>query len=290
MSAFNKVLGCLPSNLAFAVSNSLKNDICCEIRLKRNKNVVLTTDKGIKTIDVFCFDKDMDSIIKNLCGSSLYTHEETIKRGFISFDEGVRVGVCGTAVTVDNKVQALRTIDSLNIRIPAAIPSVCAPLLHAIEHYRFRGGVLVYSPPGVGKTTLLRHTALALSTTPYLKRVALIDSRGELSVGCENALTLDIYKYYPPCAAIEMAIRTMTPDIIICDEIGGEDEEKALLACAGKGVAVIASAHGEKIDGIIKTEALAKLHKAGLFACYCLISREAGGLKFKFTQAEEIVI
>lgn len=288
MSAFDKILSCLPSNLAFAVTNSFKNDICCEIRLKRNNRIVISTPNGIKIVDAICTSNDMDGIIKNLCGSSLYTHEETIKRGFISFDDGVRVGVCGTAVTVDDRVQALRTIDSLNIRIPAMLPSLCAPLLSALEHYKFRGGVLVYSPPGVGKTTLLRHTALALSTRPYLKRVALIDSRGELSVGCENAVTLDIYKYYPPKAAIEMAIRTMTPDIIICDEIGGEDEEKALLSCVGKGVTVIASSHGDSIDGIMKTEAVYKLHKAGLFVCYCLITRDAGGMKFKFTQAGEI--
>lgn len=290
MSPLNKILNCLPSNVAFAISDTIKNDVCFEIRIKRNHRVVLNTSDGIKTVSVISTSADVDEIIKKLCGGSLYTHEETIKQGFISFDDGVRVGLCGTAVTVDNTVAAIRSIDSLNIRIPASIAPVCEPLIRALEHYNFRGGVLIYSLPGVGKTTLLRHTALALSTNPLLKRVSLIDSRGELSYGCEHALTLDVYKYYPPSVAIEMAIRTMTPDFIVCDEIGGSEEEKALLSCRGKGVSVIATVHGESIDGIMKNKALLKLHKCRMFACYCLIERKNGGLIFKFTQAEDLAI
>lgn len=288
--ALKRVLECIPVSHSVEIINSLAGKVCYEIRIGRNKKIVLNTSKGILIMSAVSSDRDVDYIIEKICNSSLYAHEDTIKRGFISFDNGVRIGVCGTAVTVDRRVHAIKRIESLNIRIPAEIPSVCQPLIHAVEHYKFRGGILIFSPPGIGKTTLLRHTALALSTPPYLKRVALIDSRGELSFGCDSSITMDIYKYFPPSEAIEMAIRTMTPQFIICDEIGSKEEEKALLSCANKGIAVLASVHGDSIEGIMKNDSVKALYNVGLFSCYCQLARNGEGMHFKFIQSEDIVV
>ena len=121
------VLECLPSHIALAIESHLKSKSCHEIRLIRNKRVAVKSQTGVCILEAVSTSKDIDRIIEKLCGHSLYAHEETIKKGYISFSNGVRVGVCGTAVSVDGQIHNIKEINSLNIRIPASIPSVCQP-------------------------------------------------------------------------------------------------------------------------------------------------------------------
>ncbi len=268
------LLECFTPVLRMTVEDIAAKNICEEIHISRNKKVFLKLQKGIKFTEHTVDSVEFDLIFKKLCRNSLYTQSENIKRGFISF-EGMRVGVAGRAVCEGDKLISVGDIESLNIRIPHYPRGVGEPLVAILEHYNFLKGILIYSPPMMGKTTLLRDTARILSSFPYYKRVSLIDTRGELYLPYENCgETLDTYKFYPPHTAIECAVRTMSPEIVICDEIGGREETEALFYSSNKGVPIIASAHGESISRLLKNENINILHKTGMFSCYVGIKRD----------------
>ena len=215
----------------------------------------------------------MDEILFALCGGSVYAHGETLCQGYIRGENGVRIGVVGHAVCQGNAVTALQNVTSLNIRLPVKLlrlSGVGTPYPELAE--AAAGGLLICSPPGVGKTTALRYTARSLAGTGH--RVAVIDSRGELAYGLEApGLTADILDGYPRSAGIEIALRTMCPDFIVCDEIGNADECAALLGAVGAGVSVIATAHAQSPDGALKRQGIAELCRHGVFSSVAFLSR-----------------
>lgn len=282
---------CFLPPLRWILSEQIASQDCEEIHIGRGRRVfVKLSSSGVRMLDHVCTSDEFDLILKKICRGSVYAHDESMKMGFISFMDGIRVGVSGRAVCLDDKILSLRRVDSLNVRLPRYPKNISSPLVDVLEHYGFKEGVLVYSPPGVGKTTLLRDTARTLSSSPYYLRISLIDSRGELEFPSpDQSSTLDVYRFYPPSVAIECAIRTMSPQMIICDEIGGKRESDAILYSLGKGVPILASAHGKSLGKILQNGNIARLHSAGAFACYVGLTREgAGDLKYRFDTAPSL--
>ncbi|MBR5514618.1 MAG: Flp pilus assembly complex ATPase component TadA, partial [Clostridia bacterium] len=214
---------------------------------------------------------------------SYHSQLSNIVEGYISLEEGYRVGVSGKAVVKEGKITNLSDIMSLSLRIPHVVKKVSGPVIDYLARTNYKKGVLIYSPPGIGKTTLLRDIAFSLCEKPHFKRVALIDSRKELYIKEMDKISLiDPYIGYPKAKGIELAIRTMSPDIIICDEIGNEEETKAILNNQNTGVPIIASAHGYRLSTILKRDNISKLYNNGVFGCYAGISRRGENEKFRY--------
>lgn len=207
----------------------------------------------------------MSECVKRLCGGSVYSFEDTVRCGYIPLEGGFRIGVAGELyISADGK-ESVGGISSLNIRIPHRVPDAAAPLLPLFE----KGepcGVLVYSPPGGGKTTLLRDLAskLASGRVAAPLKVAIADERREFT--SDGALSLcDVYSGYAKAVAIELATRTMAPDVIICDEIGSLREAEAILNAQSTGVPLIASAHARDKGELYRRPAIKLLLDAGVF-------------------------
>lgn len=214
-----------------------------EIRIRVNRPILLTISGTSYPLELLCSPDMIQHTLQMLCSHSLYSHAETLRDGFICVAGGIRVGVCGRAVVENGKITVLRDISSLCIRLPHRILHTDQTIYNALEAGHFQDSVLVFSRPGLGKTTVLRELAAQLSDPPHPLRVALIDTRYELNVGLEQCMMLDVLSGYPRSQGMEIAPRTLSPDYIICDEVSSTADRQALLQCFGSGVRVCASVH-----------------------------------------------
>lgn len=188
--------------------------------------------------------EDIDLILERITEGSQYAYRDMIAKGYIPLGCGVRCGVCGVAGYDGERLVGVREISSLVIRLPFAASPFGEELLRIFG--ASRSGMLIYSPPGLGKTTALR--SLISSLCALGKRVAVIDERCELS----GAYGADILSGYRRSYGIELAIRTLNPEVIVIDEIGADEAEavRRTLLC---GVPIIATAHaGTRAEVLLK--------------------------------------
>ncbi len=272
---------CLPIRLVAQIcevmeARRLRTSELCEIRLRLEQPASLTTASLNIIIDAKLTRGEMSDCLTKLCGGSVYSHDESMREGFIRVDGGIRVGVCGT---FSGSGRGPREITSLNIRLPHIIRGVGAQALKYCLADGKISSALFYSPPGVGKTTLLRDIAYELSTK-YQKRIVLIDTRGELYISEMFRQSLcDVLTGYPKALGIEIATRVMSPEAIICDELGGADEAKQILSAQNTGVPLIASAHASNVEELLRRPNISLLDENRVFACYVGIARERIGEK-----------
>ncbi len=256
-----------------------------EIRCRTNCRAFITSASGNVELSYIPEKADMEAMTDKLCGGSLYAHRDTLTEGYVTVEGGIRVGVCGRAAVEGGRIIGIYDVSSLNFRLPSAVFFLGEPVERLL---RQGGGALVYSPPGVGKTTLLRSVARRMSSGACPIRVCVIDTRGELSAGLEIGNTADILLGYPKGKGIEIATRTMNPQLIICDEIGDDREADAILSAQNSGVPLLASAHADSAHSLLRRRGIRLLHDSGVFSHYVGISRSGGELHYDICARSEV--
>ncbi len=215
--------------------------------------------------------QDVQECFQALCEYSVHTHSHEIKSGYIAIKGGHRAGICGTAVFSDKELHTLRDITSINLRIAKEIPGAAAVLAQRLASGPY--GLLLAGPPSSGKTTLLRDLGRQLgggSGGNYYK-IAVVDERGELaaSVGGQPQNDLgccaDVLTGYRKGEGILIALRTLSPQVILCDEIGTHEEIEAVEAGLNSGVAVIASVHTSTAAELLTRPQTRRLLYTGAF-------------------------
>lgn len=227
-----------------------------EIRLRAGRPCVCVSISGETAV---CSDKknaeEIAECFAEICRYSVYSFESEIAEGYITLDGGHRVGICGTAVMKNGKIASIKDISGLNIRI-AHQKSGCADELYSRVFSRELHSLLLGGKPLSGKTTMLRDLARRLGER---HRVVLIDTRGELSASVRGTPSFDIGLNTDALCGVEksdgifLALRSLSPEIIICDEIGNDGAaiEQAMFC----GVKLVASAHADSIDQLKKRPA-----------------------------------
>ena len=242
------------------------------VRLGRRASVILS-GRNIM-LDYKAGQSDISEIMTRMCKGSLYAYSDTINQGYISLPEGIRVGVGGRATCEDGKIIGVYDVGTLCIRIPHRQKRVGGEVCELLRSFNFGKGVLIYSPPGVGKTTLLRGCVSILASGDNPLRTLVVDTRGELGFSLDgDELCLDVLSGYPRRLGIEIATRTMNAQLIVCDEIGDYEEAMALVSSHNCGVPLIASAHAGSLSELLSRAGIRLLHEAGIFGAYVGISR-----------------
>ena len=247
-----------------------------EIRLRANRYMSLTVEGKNLPIPYIYTAADLSQLLRKCCENSVYAYAESLREGYVTY-QGSRVGVAGRAVMEEGVIVGVDHVSSLVFRIPHLVLGAGDVAADVFRRLGGREGVLIYSAPGVGKTTLLRDLAFQLSTGKNAIRVALVDCRGELSsLDFGEKAMIDVLRDYPKAEGIEIATRTLSPEVVICDEIGGYDEAESILAVQNCGVPLIASAHASSYEELIKRAPVRLLLECGVFGAFVGVVQENG--------------
>ena len=293
------ILKYLPEKVSRAVHSFAqdlhgKESYISEIRLRANAPV--SVSYGSRNIYLFngqsvvCNEYEVAEALQKLCEDSVHTYGETLKEGYISLENGYRIGVCGRVGLSGESIKSVYGISSLSIRIPHPIRNVALRMKTLLLKDGRMASALFYAPPNVGKTTLIRDLAALLSGGNLPKRVALIDTRGEIymrEIFCNRLV--DVLHGYPRAKGIEIATRTLSPEVIFCDEIGSAEEARAILGAQNSGVPLIATAHADSRETLFRRPNIRLLYENGIFRYYIGLRRnpEAGEFEFDVFDASE---
>lgn len=280
----------LPYAVADAVRKAADRDPSMqieEIRLRRDAFSVLTTSRGSLPLPVVLRGAEMDDVLRRVCGGSLYAHAETLREGYVTLQDGVRVGIVGRAVAEEGRVIGVYDPTGIVFRLPVRQRIAVDGLYRVLEETLLSAkGLLLYAPPCGGKTTVLRSLIYTLAVRgDRFRRLAVIDTRGE--IGQMAGASYDLLSGYPRAKAMEIAHRTMGAEIIACDEIGGMDEAREILAMQNSGAALLATAHGSDLPSLLRRPGLRLLWENGVFAAYVGIIRRGDTTLYQIAREEE---
>lgn len=269
-----------------------------EIRLRADKPIMIfkngqdyfissdgrTSHSNIRTSPIT--RQDIEKTLQLMCSYSIYAIEEELRQGFLTLAGGHRVGLSGRCVLEGSKIKTMKSISGMNIRVAREVRNCGYELVKLL----FREGLkhtLIVSPPGCGKTTLLRDVIRILSwgaseigSRGY--KVGVVDERSEIA-GCymgvpqrDVGIRTDVLDACPKAQGMIMLLRSMSPEIIAVDEIGSVEDADAIENAVNAGVKVIATVHGTGMEDIVKRPGIKRLMEKRAFEKVVIMSRKNG--------------
>ena len=259
------ILEYFPNKIVQAILNSINEkeiETLEEIRIRVSKPIILKLANKEIIVEYIVTTQDILEIVEKITENSMYSYQQQICSGYITLKGGHRVGISGNVVMEENKVINVNYIYSLNFRIARQIIGVAEKVINEVLKNDEVSNTLIISKPGAGKTTILRDLIRIISKT---KTVGVVDERGEIAAMYKNepqndlGIKVDILSNISKSFGIKMLVRSMSPDVIVADEIGTKEDIEAIKYAVTSGVKGIFTAHANNMEDIKKSPILKEL-------------------------------
>ncbi|SNR86698.1 stage III sporulation protein AA [Anaerovirgula multivorans] len=271
-----------------------------EIRLRINQPLMLfvnNQDYFISKTGGLSYDtkdsyivgkKNIENTLQFITNYSIYSVEEELRHGYITVQGGHRVGIVGKVLYDSTGIKTMKEFTGLNIRIAREKKGVATNILrYLINNQGEFMNTLIISPPQCGKTTLLRDIIRNISHgIPYLNlkglKVSVVDERSEIAACYQGVpqndlgLRTDILDACPKAQGMMMLIRAMSPEVIATDEIGREDDSRAIHEALLAGIKLITTVHGKSLEDALSKQVIGDLLKEGTFQRIIILSNKKG--------------
>ncbi len=271
------ILDFLPKKFLDNLANYNFDDLF-EIRLRVNYPIKIRLKSEFIFIEnSICLQEDLTSILNCVTNKSIYAYNDCIKNGYLTTQQGVRIGIAGECVFENDKIITIKNINSLNVRIPHLINGCSNRLFPYVFNKKIYNSLIV-SPPFLGKTTILKDLTLKLNNLNL--NLLVIDERGEFSqISGKN---IDFIKFSDKSYAFNFGLRAMSPEIIIVDELSNDNDWNFVKKAIGCGVKLIASCHANDIDDVVNKKGFEK----GVFERFFILEKniQMGVLKSVYDQ------
>ncbi|WP_152658068.1 stage III sporulation protein AA [Oceanobacillus sp. CFH 90083] len=253
-----------------------------EIRVRIHQKIEFIFDSSVCWLDKPLPDKkEAVYILNQLSEYSLYRLEEELRNGFITIEGGHRVGIAGGIITADQKVKAIQPVSFFNIRI-AKQKKGCADMLMPYIYDGAYYHTMILGAPQSGKTTMIRDICRQIASASDLnrsKKVTIVDERSEIAASIRGVPQhdiggrTDVLDACPKAEGMMMAIRTLSPDILIVDEIGTDKDVEAIIEASQAGVKVICTLHAGSMSDLYRRLSIQKILQESIFERFLLLGQ-----------------
>ena len=279
----------LPNDIYKILKYKVNLNSINEIRMRADKPIVLQIggkriflgENGVTSNikDAIYASKIMvEDVIFRASECSLYSVNEQIKKGFIVTEGGIRLGLGGDIIEENGQIKTMTNYSSVNIRLPHEIRNCSLSTFDYLVNVNGVMNTLVVSPPGAGKTTFLRDLIYQLSERNYAYNVLVLDERGELDIGQKGCIGSfsDKISFARKSIGFENGIRSLSPNIIVTDELGQKEDIDAILYAINSGVKIFASIHSDSLENLSKKPFFKPILAEKVFQRYVLLSMRNG--------------
>lgn len=298
MLNMNEILSYFPKIIGNEIHRKIQQNVAPdgfnlleEIRIRANRPIVLSYTNLEQVLDnCIVSSEEMLEILQSICNNSIYSYQNQICNGYVTLKGGHRVGITGSVVITEGKVTNINYVSSLNFRISKQIIGASSRILKYVLNVEENKvyNTLIISPPGAGKTTMLRDLIRKISTGMEQIHfqgitVGLVDERGEIAAMYKGipqndvGLRTDVLDNIPKWQGMQMLIRSMAPDVIVADEIGNLKDVEAIHYAVCCGINGIFTAHGQSFEDVTLNPAISQLIDTHVFDRLIFLNNKTKG-------------